>query len=122
MAILERTQIYLTEADLKFWTDEGKRTVPFIGPMIDLTRAALLPLRDRIVMVSGRASYELVQKCARAEAPILCAVSAPSSRQAPGSPLLALGPVARVTTGSCQVIEDRLEGGAGDVVVHQVIV
>jgi FdhD protein len=38
-----------------------------------------LPLTDRIVMVSGRASFELVQKAVRAGAPIFCAVSAPSS-------------------------------------------
>ncbi|MBD2460957.1 formate dehydrogenase accessory sulfurtransferase FdhD [Oscillatoria sp. FACHB-1407] len=38
-----------------------------------------LPWRDRIVMVSGRSSFELVQKCLAAGAPILCAVSAPSS-------------------------------------------
>lgn len=44
-------QIYIAEADLKFWTDEGKRNLPFIGPMIDPTRAALLPLRDRMVFV-----------------------------------------------------------------------
>ena len=30
-------------------------------------------------MVSGRASYELLQKCLYAGAPIFCAVSAPSS-------------------------------------------
>jgi FdhD protein len=40
--------------------------------------AGSLPLRDRIVLVSGRVSFELVQKAAVAGAPILCAVSAPS--------------------------------------------
>jgi FdhD protein len=30
-------------------------------------------------MVSGRASYELVQKCLTAGVPVICAVSAPSS-------------------------------------------
>ncbi|MDY7096452.1 MAG: formate dehydrogenase accessory sulfurtransferase FdhD [Acidobacteriota bacterium] len=38
-----------------------------------------LPLHRHLVMVSGRASFELVQKCLLAEAPVLCAVSAPSS-------------------------------------------
>jgi FdhD protein len=38
-----------------------------------------LPLHDRIVMVSGRASYELLQKAVTAGAPVFCAVSAPSS-------------------------------------------
>jgi len=38
-----------------------------------------LPLRDHIVMVSGRASYELAQKSLVAGVPIFCAVSAPSS-------------------------------------------
>jgi FdhD protein len=41
--------------------------------------AEKLPLTDRIVMVSGRASFELLQKATRAGAPIFCAVSAPSS-------------------------------------------
>lgn len=38
-----------------------------------------LPLHDHIILVSGRASYELLQKCRAAGAPIFCAVSAPSS-------------------------------------------
>lgn len=38
-----------------------------------------LPLRDHVVMVSGRASFELVQKSVVAGVPIVCAVSAPSS-------------------------------------------
>jgi FdhD protein len=39
----------------------------------------LLPLHGRLVMVSGRSSYEILQKCLVAGVPVLCAVSAPSS-------------------------------------------
>jgi FdhD protein len=38
-----------------------------------------LPLRDHIVMVSGRSSFEILQKCLAAGVPIVCAISAPSS-------------------------------------------
>jgi FdhD protein len=40
--------------------------------------AGRLPLIDTILMVSGRVSFEIVQKAAVAGIPILCAVSAPS--------------------------------------------
>jgi FdhD protein len=38
-----------------------------------------LPLHNHIVMVSGRSSFEILQKCIVAGIPIICAVSAPSS-------------------------------------------
>lgn len=41
--------------------------------------AGALPLSDRIVLVSGRSSFEIAQKVVAAGVPVLCAVSAPSS-------------------------------------------
>lgn len=41
--------------------------------------AGELPLEGGIVMVSGRSSFEILQKCIVAGVPIVCSVSAPSS-------------------------------------------
>ena len=40
---------------------------------------ARLPLSGHIVMVSGRSSFEILQKCLTAGVPFVCAISAPSS-------------------------------------------
>ncbi len=39
----------------------------------------MLPLSAHIVMVSGRSSFEILQKCLTAGVPVVCAISAPSS-------------------------------------------
>jgi FdhD protein len=41
-------------------------------------QAGSLPADDAVLLVSGRVSFEIVQKAAVARVPILCAVSAPS--------------------------------------------
>ena len=38
-----------------------------------------LPLHEHVVLVSGRTSWEILQKCLAAGVPVVCAVSAPSS-------------------------------------------
>jgi FdhD protein len=47
-----------------------------VGQML---QAGAVPLRHRLLLVSGRVSFEIVQKAAMAGVPILCAVSAASS-------------------------------------------
>jgi len=42
-------------------------------------REGRLPLHGHAVLVSGRSSYEILQKCLAAGVPVVCAVSAPSS-------------------------------------------
>ncbi len=39
----------------------------------------MLPLQDHVVLVSGRAGFEIVQKCLLASVPVVAAVGAPSS-------------------------------------------
>jgi len=44
-------QFYMAQADLDFWTDEGKLTHPQLKDFVAGTRKHLLPNRDRIVFV-----------------------------------------------------------------------
>jgi glyoxylase-like metal-dependent hydrolase (beta-lactamase superfamily II) len=44
-------QIYMTQADLDFWTDEGKLSNDMLKAFVAGARERLLPNRDRIVLV-----------------------------------------------------------------------
>jgi FdhD protein len=56
--------------------------------------AGELPLSDRVLLVSGRAGFEIVQKAAVAGVPVLAAVSAPSSLAAEAAERLGMTLVA----------------------------
>jgi FdhD protein len=70
-----------------------------------------LPLSGELLLVSGRLSFELVQKAAVAGIPILCAVSAPSSLAVAAATQFNQSVVGFVRDGRCNVYTggDRLD-------------
>jgi FdhD protein len=65
--------------------------------------AGALPLADRILQVSGRVSFEIVQKAAVAGIPVLSAVGAPSSLAIDAAERLGVTVVGFVRDGGCNV-------------------
>jgi FdhD protein len=65
--------------------------------------ARALPLADRIMQVSGRVSFEIVQKAAVAGIPVLSAVGAPSSLAVDAAERLGVTVVGFVRDGGCNV-------------------
>jgi FdhD protein len=76
---LHAVGLFSTEGDLLLAREDVGRHNAMDKAIGRLVLDGKVPARDVVALVSGRASFELVQKAAMAAIPILCAISAPSS-------------------------------------------
>jgi FdhD protein len=76
---LHATGLFTADGELMFSREDVGRHNAMDKVIGRALLDGLVPLDDRILCVSGRLSFELVQKAAVAGAPILVGVSAPSS-------------------------------------------
>ncbi|MGC8484240.1 MAG: formate dehydrogenase accessory sulfurtransferase FdhD [Candidatus Baltobacteraceae bacterium] len=76
---LHATALFSAEGELLVLREDIGRHNAFDKIVGEAFLAGKLPLTGRIALVSGRASFELVQKAIAARIPILASISAPSS-------------------------------------------
>jgi FdhD protein len=76
---LHATGLFTADGDLTFSREDVGRHNAMDKVIGRALLEGMVPLQDRILCVSGRLSFELVQKAAVAGAPFLVGVSAPSS-------------------------------------------